>query len=626
MYKISVPITNRIVERSGREKILASLKKLNAERIFLALDSYYIDPAKRKWEMDTLKENCAWFQEKGLEVGAWFWSFMITGDGGFTHMKTLNGVELEDCCCPLDEEFRKFAGSYAADVAATGVDLIMYDDDYRYGFRGGMNCACDKHLELIGKEVGEALTPDTLREKALSGGKNKYRDALLKVNGDSLKQFAKEMREYVDEVNPKIRMGLCSCMSLWDNDGVDAPTISRILAGNTKPFLRLIGAPYWAVNKGWGNRLQNIIELERMERSWCGDGIEIFSEGDTYPRPRYSTPASYLELFDMALRADGSLDGILKYAMDYISGPDYETGYEQSHSRNAAVYEGIDSIFSGKEACGVRIYERMNKIADMEIPAKKAGSTSVENVFFSVAARMLSDNSVPSTYYGDGVCGIAFAENVEMVTEDAMRRGMIIDARAAQILESKGIDTGMASIGREVDVYEEYFTESKEYVNGGYTTHVCQLKDGAVLTSIVTYMDDHYNEVKIPGSYYYENEKGYRFLVFTFDAYFNSEPMYRTYARSRQLASAVQWLSGKKLPAYSYGNPDLYLMTKKGQNSMAVGLWNIFADAVYEPVVELDREYEKIRFVNCAGRMEGDKVVLTEIKPFSFAGFEVREA
>ena len=113
--------------------------------------------------------------------------------------------------------------------------------------------------------------------------------------------------------------------------------------------------------------------------------------------------------------------------------------------------------------------------------------------------------------------------------------------------------------------------------------------------------------------------------MFTFDGYFNSDLMYRSYARSRQLASAAQWLSGKRLPAYSYGNPDLYVMCKKDADSMAVGLWNIFADTVYEQVVELDEEYKKIRFLNCSGILEGDKVILTEIKPFAFAGFEVAE-
>ncbi len=38
MYKVSVPITNRNIKRAGREKLLAQLKELNAERVFGAVE------------------------------------------------------------------------------------------------------------------------------------------------------------------------------------------------------------------------------------------------------------------------------------------------------------------------------------------------------------------------------------------------------------------------------------------------------------------------------------------------------------------------------------------------------------------------------------------------------------
>ena len=49
-----------------------------------------------------------------------------------------------------------------------------------------------------------------------------------------------------------------------------------------------------------------------------------------------------------------------------------------------------------------------------------------------------------------------------------------------------------------------------------------------------------------------------------------------------------------------------------------------FADPVIEPQVELDSEYKDITFINCNGRLEKNKLVLTDIAPFGFAGFEVR--
>ena len=132
-------------------------------------------------------------------------------------------------------------------------------------------------------------------------------------------------------------------------------------------------------------------------------------------------------------------------------------------------------------------------------------------------------------------------------------------------------------------------------------------------------------EEDIPAAFYYQNKDGFKFFVFAFDAYLNGEGMNRSYARSRQISDAVKQMTGKALPAYCYGNPDLYILTEKNENSMAVGLFNLFADSVLSPVVELDGKYSKISFINSNGRLEGDKVVMTDIPPFGFAGFEVSE-
>ena len=128
-----------------------------------------------------------------------------------------------------------------------------------------------------------------------------------------------------------------------------------------------------------------------------------------------------------------------------------------------------------------------------------------------------------------------------------------------------------------------------------------------------------------PASYRYENADGARFLVLNFNTRTGSDHPLRHYARSKQIAENVPWLGGKKLPAYSYGNPNLYIQTKKGEDgAMAVGLWNFFADSVLAPVVELDRKYSTAEFVNCTGRLEGDRVILSELPAFGFAFFEVK--
>lgn len=222
---------------------------------------------------------------------------------------------------------------------------------------------------------------------------------------------------------------------------------------------------YWAVGKAWNNRLQNVIELERMERSWCKNGnVEIFSEGDAWPRPRTNCPASYVEIFDTALRADGGLDGILKYGLDYFSNAGYETGYSERHLKNKPLYEKIHKHFGDKTPCGVRVYEKMQKFAETEIPTEIEKTCNIQDCFFSIASKMLSDSTIPTVYEGLGVAGIAFAENINMVSEEALKNGIIIDAKAAKILNKKGIDVGIISIGNEVYTCEEHFEDTGEVI------------------------------------------------------------------------------------------------------------------------------------------------------------------
>lgn len=623
MYKISVPVVNSTVKRSDRERLLKEIKRFDTKRIFLAIGVYELDETKRKKALKELKDNCAFFKEQGYEVGTWLWTFWVKNNTEFRNMRSIDGMEIAEFMCPTDEKFIKFATDYISDVAKCGVDLIQYDDDFRYGFLYGTHaCLCDKHIEIINSITGENSTREEIYNSIVSGKKNKIRDAYLKANGDAFRNFAYEIRKAVNKVDPTIRVGACACLSSWDVDGTNAYELATILAGDTKPFVRLIGAPYWAVNKSWGNCLQDAIELERMESAWTRQGdIEIMAEGDSWPRPRINCPASYLEGFDTAIRASGCTDGILKYGIDYTSNADYETGYAKFHERNKGIYENIDKVFSGKNSCGVRVYEFMNKVSDMVMPTKVNEQVDIGDLFFSKAARVLACNSIPTVYEGSGVCGIVFDENARNLPLSALENGLILDIAAAEILTERGIDVGLEEIGAvaNASVKEEHFLNDNNHIliNGANIYDIKINKNAEILSDMKT------DDKNVPISYRYQNASGHRFLILNINTRNNKSSMLKHYARGRQIAENIPWLSGQTLPAYVYGHPSLYLQSKKNENAMAVGLWNFYADTAITPVVELDREYTNINFINCSGELLGDKVYLSDIQPFGFAGFEV---
>ncbi len=643
-YKISVPVMNANVKRCGRERVLADLRELDAERVFLSLDCYELDEKKRRETIDELKENCAFFKSHGFEVGAWIWAFMFKEPVSFNTItmvteKHINDVKL---ACPADEDFLKYSGEYIADIARCGVDMIMYDDDLRFGFHrdGNMGCLCPLHIKMINEKVGETLTREELVSKILSGGKNKYRDAWIECNGISLENFAANGRKYVDTVDPKIRLGASTAMTGYDIDGTTVAKMAHIMAGKNKPFARLSGAPYWAAkNPGsWGNTLADVIELERMESSWTADGeIELMAEGDTYPRPRFICPASYLEGFDTALRASGCIDGILKYAIDYISSSDYERGYIQAHKRNKELYREIDAFFGDKRACGVRVYESMRKVSDAELDAYKEPRVYAQNMFFSMAARLLDCQGIPTVYEGDGACGIVFGENARQLDENARKGGLIIDALAAKILHAQGIDVGIDKIGERVSTAAEYFYEYNEttatYGVGAYA-HKFK-KDIRILSEsrkngAFSLMSEKSEDVCVPISYTYENAEGERYFVLNVDlldcADRYIDRFLRVGLRGRQIFDNMEWLSGKRLHAYCANNPFVYILAKENEDGLAVGMWNFFADPIVEPVVTFAEDYSSVKVGgNAYAELDGRSVRLSEIPPHGFTFFEVQK-
>ena len=354
--------------------------------------------------------------------------------------------------CPLDENYLADEEKWIRQCAATGVDIIQFDDDFNVniGFLMGFGCCCENHMKKYCEILGENVSKEEFTDKIFKGGANKYRDAWLQGNRETLLAFAKRMRKVVDSVNPNIRMGHCSVMSTYDIDGVDSFELARAFAGNA---------------------------------------------------------------------------------------------------------------------------------------------------------------------------GIAFGENVKLLGEEELNSGLILDIPAALKLKARGIDVGLLHAEKKQPSVKEYFAETGELCGrwGASGEYAIQVADRAIVTSYYGGISDH----SYPACYRYENAEGQRFVVFAFDGYCANEVQYRCYERQRQLVSDINWLTGRKPDAVCLGNPDLYMVTKKSEKELSVGLFNMFIDSMLDPVVALAEEAEEVEFINCAGSFEGDRIHLSDIPPYSFAALRI---
>ncbi len=230
-YSVSVPLISRSAERMGLEAHLKELERFDASRVMLSINRYFLSEDEKACELAALKRNTAFYKAHGYEVCAWLWTFMLPDPNTYTHMKGVSGAESKDFICPSDPDFRRMAGSYLADVAACGVDMILFDDDFRYGtLSHGSGCVCKNHIAYMEEELGETIDTQDLPALLLSGTANRYRSAWQHSKRHYFEVFAKEMRASVD----KVPQGAHRCLRLyhylghgWDRCGFHRTSFSR---------------------------------------------------------------------------------------------------------------------------------------------------------------------------------------------------------------------------------------------------------------------------------------------------------------------------------------------------------------------------------------------------------------
>ena len=633
MYKLSVPISMETLTEEAKPLFARMLAECGVERVFLCcVGELYRTDCLPIAEPEQLRSALEWIRGLGMEAGVWVNTFghgeLLSHQsenerGDYTSMEDVDGRTAPVAYCPLDERFREDYSRGMKALAELKPDLIMLDDDLRFNPRNknfSLTCFCKKHLTRYYDLIGEQLPREMIVEKIYSGGKNKYRDAFMDMMGTTLLDFALSLRQTVDSVDSTIRLGLCVSGGVWDFSGTDVIALAKALAGKTRPFARISGAPYHDPN------IISIVEFSRQQCAWGKDsGVELFCEGDTYPRPRYNVPSRPLELFDLAMLADGSADGMLQYLFDYNNTLAYETGYARRLIRNKALRKQVAAAFAGKQAVGVQVFDVMHKFRCWELPEKVApASVSWLQAKPSkgYGAQILSRNSIPTAYGPTDYPVLLMGENARHIEPAALKNGAILDVEAALILQSRGVDVGLRSVQEDRVQAEQFCKDGEKILNIDPFGKVCiSCREGAQVESI-------FLPAGTPASYRYENSSGQRFFVMAFRCYapgkYQNSNYLRSWSRRQQLAQAVQWLCGRTLPAYVDDAPETMLLTASDGQAMAVALLNLSLDELIEPVIRLDKSYTEIKCIDCAGRLEGDRVYLSTVSPFGFGAFEVK--
>jgi len=640
---LSIPIINRKSTAETRPVYLSELRRAGAGRVFLFVDNPFGDEPALEAGLSNLKANLSYYEEAGLETAVWIGGF---GHGGpLAHSTQLvtgnyariiglsNGGFADDSFCPADPAYFAMYSDFVRRIALAGAKMIMIDDDLRLALHGAavMGCACPRHMAMFNERAFAAgltdhnYTREELAAVLFTGKAVPLRKIWLDLMGDTLRTFAADLRKTVDSVNPAVRLGHCACLSTWDIDGADSISLAKIFAGTTRPFLRLIGAPYWNCGHSFHTSgLGTIIDLERIQLSWCREAapdMEVFTEGDAYPRPRYNVPELYLEGFHQVHHAEGQSDGILKYMIDYTYHPLYETGYIDRHSCFAPLRAEQEAAFSGMETAGVYVHEVMKKLHDADCTGLSEGE--IVSRFTPASLGFANALSLPVSFTRTAYTGTAliFGENAKYTDPDLLKMPLILDSTAAVLLSERGFDAGLAAVEPMAAPSSESFPDWGETIPVGTGGSFFRLTPGEYAVILSTFDNGS------PAAYTYESADGNRVLVYAFAAEGLSpaSPLFRSYPRQDQLFRAIARMQKKPLPAEVRKEPGAYVLCRKNGNAMTVGIWNFGSDYVLPGKVALDGEYTAVTGIGgtavtlCGNTVTVDRVVY----PGGFAGFTV---
>ncbi len=609
---------NMSINDGNAEVYLRELSRIKIDRIFIAFerDAFYSRNKERKVFFDRLKKNYDLLTKAGYSVGIWIQAYgfgtelpgsQIELGSRYTRLRSVLGYQSKtsDAICPECDEFINDYTDFIKEIAKIGSDMIMLDDDFCMSVRPGLGCFCDKHLELLEQELGEKLELKDIKTLFFTGGENKYRDAYLKVMKNSNVKFATAVRSAVDMIDNSIRLGFCAGFTSWDIEGIDALELTKILAGENKPFLRFTSAPYWVakpINRFRGQSLAGVIEEARAQESFCrGSGVDVFIEADSYPRPRYMVPSTLIECFSLPMHASGGVNE-LAYLIDYISSPGYETGYIDHRVYNKSLYDFVKKNFDGKTCCGVKVYNEMHKLRTQDI-CKTDTEYDIMSSHFNRGAEFLAINGIPTCYEETAECGAAFGENARHLK--TLCKKMIVDAKGAKILTEKGYDLGFTDYKiNNAPVFERFGDEKILLTYGsclGYYNFT--LKNNARVLSVFESDNSNY-----PSAYTYRSN-GVEFLVLCFDV--GVVPYQAAVLRSYLRAEQLREFCGK-FPKIVKSNC-MYQICKKGDDKTALLFSNLSENPVINGEIMLDDKYSDMEICGIKGVLLGDKIKLCDI-------------
>lgn len=551
------------------------------------------------------------FAAHGVEAD--FWIGETIGHGGgiaveqsrFSPIVGPNGGLASGSSCPLDPAFLSYMESVFTILARKRPGIILLDDDFRLHYHNPLaptGCFCDRHIAEFNRRYGQTLTREEIASAVYAEQPNEIRSLWYDVTGDSLISMAKVIEKAVHRVSPDTRIGLATAMTHWSSEGVDMAELLRAFAGSTRPFIRTYGSPYR--NEKSLSHIGRITEFSQAQRAWLSQKLpeaEIVAEGDTYPHTRYCCPVQMMHSYELGLYC---LDfpEVLRYPFPFSAPAAHETGYidkaEEQRERYAVLRELFDGSteFSGITPLWLPNCIRTEPVETDAAPVKQTWPDEPGALYF------LSKMGVPLAHFSEDTPVFAAGPFVSALSdaeiEGMLNRGLILDAPAAKILNSRGFDIGLQITGITDEPAFERYTDvlcgshQNETIwllsAGKGLFYRAEATAGARILSCFTGKNPGWSS---PAAVLYENGRGQRVMTYCFDLLkgFPGRQLLHNYARQEQLANAVGWVMRKPLAVSVNGMPNAHVICRSKGKELLIAVHNTHLDPAGQVTLRLDK-------------------------------------
>ena len=532
---------------------------------------------------------------EGFEIGWWCAPAFETGNSTYQHFLDMKGKVAPVASCPLDERLSDDLARRVALVAKIArPSIIQFEDDFEmsnhYGFSFGFGCFCPLHLAEFARRTGRSYSREELEDlfTRFPAEARPLRREFALMGRDTMVDLARKIRKAVDEVAPETRMSLCE-PGTTDTDGGLSEPVARALAGpDTRPMIRVFGASYSSIDTGRclpGACWHTMYSAEHLP----GD-FELIHETDTYPHTRYYASASYMRSLLYATIFMGC-DNTLLYATQYLDDPVEETAYFEMWRDEASRLRAFQESLGEDKGRLVGCHIAFQREAIWTQPATSQWSPSAN---CAALAALCGRMAIPYTTKDSPVtllAGTTAAAMTDEQIESVLSKGVLLDAKAAQLLIERGFGD---LLGVDVTPLDE-LKMSEEYVlpvitglkgrriyNYAFAPAGCEHTQYARLTlqgaeAVTEYRDPCGNSLQT-GMTRFVNRLGGRVVVMGCNVQDNDTSNLYCYRKKEVLRQMINWLGDEDLPAVVRDVPNFWLLARLADNQLFLLLTNLTGD------------------------------------------------